>query len=184
MGLPTKGSRSITVGDTASYLGNPLPRYEVAFTNGFDFWRRRFRLQAMIDYRGDYKTYNNSERIRCLSRNNCAGLIYLGSSALDQARTAAGRDHPAKTVAGFIEDGDFIRFRELSLTFSASESWANRVLRGRSLGITGAVRNLGILWTKYTGVDPEAYGTTGDAPSSFQAFAPPRYVTLRLNLGL
>ena len=51
-------------------------------------------------------------------------------------------------------------------------------------GITGAVRNLGILWTKYSGVDPEAYGTTGDAPSSFQAFAPPRYVTLRLNLGL
>ena len=174
----------ITVGDTAAYLGAALPRYEVALTNGFDFWQRRFRLQALIDYKGDYKTYNNSERIRCLSRNNCAGLLYIGSSELDQARTAAGRDHPSKTVAGFIEDGDFIRFRELSLTFSAPESWVNRYVRGRSLSITGAVRNLGILWTKYTGVDPEAYGTTGDAPSSFQAFAPPRYVTLRLNLGL
>jgi hypothetical protein len=173
----------ITVGDTATYLGNPLPVYEVAVTNGFDFWQRRFRLQAMVDYKGDYKTYNNSERIRCLSRNNCAGLIYRGSSELDQARVAAGRDHPAKTVAGFIEDGDFIRFRELSLTFNAPERWANRYFRGRSLSVTGAMRNIGILWTKYTGVDPEAYGTTGDAPSSFQAFAPPRYMTLRLNLG-
>jgi TonB-linked SusC/RagA family outer membrane protein len=177
-------SSDIVVGDTAAYLGNPLPKYEVAFTNGFDFWQRRFRLSAMIDYKGDFKTYNNSERIRCLSRNNCAGYIYLSSSDFDQARVAAGRDHPAKTVAGFIEDGDFIRFRELSLTFNAPERWANRYFRGRSLAITGAVRNLGVLWTKYTGVDPEAYGTTGDAPSSFQAFAPPRYVTLRLNLGL
>jgi outer membrane receptor protein involved in Fe transport len=174
----------ITVGDTTAYLGSPLPLYEVALTNGFDFWHRRFRLQAMIDYKGDYKVYNNSERIRCLSRNNCAGLIYIGSSELDQARTAAGRDHPAKTVAGFMEPGDFIRFRELSLTFNAPERWASRYIRGRSLSLTGAVRNLGVLWTKYTGVDPEAFGTTGDAPSSFQAFAPPRYVTLRLNLGL
>jgi TonB-linked SusC/RagA family outer membrane protein len=173
----------ITVGDTAAYLGNPLPRYEAAVTNGFDFWQRRFRLSTMIDYKGDYKTYNNSERIRCLSRNNCAGLIYRGSSAFEQARTAAGRDHPAKTVAGFIEDGDFIRWRELSLTFNAPDRWANRYFRGRSLAITGAMRNLGIIWTKYSGVDPEAYGTTGDAPSSFQAFAPPRYLTLRLDLG-
>ena len=37
------------------------------------------------------------------------------------------------------------------------------------------MRNLGILWTKYAGVDPEAFGTTGDAPSEFQAFAPPTY---------
>jgi TonB-linked SusC/RagA family outer membrane protein len=173
----------ITVGDTSTYLGNPFPKYDVAMTNGFDFWHRRFRLSAMMDYKGDYKVYNNSERIRCLSRNNCAGYIYRGSSAFDQARTAAGRDNPAKTVAGFIEDGDFIRWRELSLSFNAPEQWANRYFRGRSLGITVGVRNLGILWTKYTGVDPEAFGTTGDAPSSFQAFAPPRYLTLRLDLG-
>jgi len=180
----TAANSEIIVGDTASYLGNPLPVYEVALTNGFDFLQHRFRLQAMVDYKGDYKTYNNSERIRCLSRNNCAGYIFRGSSEFDQARVAAGRDHPAKTVAGFIEDGDFIRFRELSLTFTAPERWASKYFRGRSLALTGAVRNLGILWTKYSGVDPEAYGTTGDAPSSFQAFAPPRYVTLRLNLGL
>jgi TonB-linked SusC/RagA family outer membrane protein len=173
----------ITVGDTVAYLGNPLPKYEVALSNGFDFWQRRFRLSAMVDYKGDFKTYNNSERIRCLSRFNCSGLIDPNSSEFNQARTVAGREHPSRTVAGFIEDGDFIRFRELSLTFNAPDRWANRYFRGRSLGITGAVRNLGILWTKYSGVDPEAYGTTGDAPSSFQAFAPPRYVTLRLNLG-
>ena len=79
-------------------------------------------------------------------------------------------------------------------TSSASASWtsrftapratrAARYLRGRSLSATLAARNLGMLWTKYTGVDPEAFGTTGDAPSEFQAFAPPTYYALRLSLG-
>ena len=173
----------ITVTDTAVYLGNPLPRYELSFTNGFDFLQRRLHLGAMIDYKGGFKMYNNTERIRCASRNNCAGLINPSSSLFEQARTAAVRDHPAKTVAGFIGDGDFIRFRELNLSFTAPEQWAARYLRGRSLSATLAARNLGILWTKYDGVDPEAFGTTGDAPSEFQAFPPTTYYTLRLSLG-
>jgi hypothetical protein len=49
--------------------------------------------------------------------------------------------------------------------------------------VTAAVRNVGILWTKFSGVDPEAFGTTGDAPSSFQAFGPPTYFTFRFTFG-
>ena len=137
----------------------------------------------MLDYKGKFKMYNNTERIRCLSRNNCSGLINPHATLFEQARTVAGRDHPAKTVAGFMEDGDFIRFRELNVSYSAPPSIVGRYLRGRTLTATGAVRNLGILWTKYTGVDPEAFGTTGDAPSEFQAFGPPTYFSLRLSLG-
>jgi hypothetical protein len=44
------------------------------------------------------------------------------------------------------------------------------------------MRNVGVLWTKYTGVDPEAFGTTGDAPSEFQAFGPPTYFAFRVNI--
>jgi hypothetical protein len=172
----------VFVSDTATYLGNPLPIYEVTTTNGFDLFHRLFRVSAMIDYKGDFQMYNNTERIRCASRNNCSGLINPNASFKDQARTVAVRDHPAKTVAGFIGDGDFIRFRELNVSFNAPQRWAT-VLRGRSLTATLAARNLGILWTKYDGVDPEAFGTTGDAPSEFQAFAPPTYYMLRLSLG-
>ena len=173
----------VFVSDTAVYLGNPLPRYELSLTNGFTFLQRRLRLGAMIDYKGGFKTYNNTERIRCASRNNCSGLINPNASLFEQARTVAVRDHPARTVAGFIGDGDFIRFRELNLSYTAPDRWAG-FLRGRSLSATLAARNLGILWTKYDGVDPEAFGTTGDAPSEFQAFAPTTYYVLRLSLGL
>ncbi len=173
----------VVVSDTNVYLGNPLPKYEVAMTQGFDLFNRRVRLSGMIDYKGGFKMYNNTERIRCASRNNCSGLINPQASLFEQARTVAVRDHPAKTVAGFIGDGDFVRFRELNVSATAPEGWAGHILRGRKLTATLAARNLGILWTKYDGVDPEAFGTTGDAPSEFQAFAPNTYYVLRLSLG-
>jgi TonB-linked SusC/RagA family outer membrane protein len=173
----------IVVDTTPTFLGYSTPRNELAVTNGFDFLRHRLRLSGMIDYKGGYKTYNNTERIRCASRNNCEGLISPNASLFEQARTVMVREHPTRSVGGFIEDGDFIRFREISLSYTASGDFAARYLRGHSLVASAAVRNVGILWTKYTGVDPEAFGTTGDSPSEFQAFGPPTYFAFRVNLG-
>jgi TonB-linked SusC/RagA family outer membrane protein len=171
----------IVVGDTATYHGRAMPKYEATFNSGLDFWQRRIRLSAMLDYKGGFLIYNNSERIRCASRNNCSGLLNPGASHFEQARTVMVRQ--TGSVAGYFEDGDFLRFREAALTFQAPDSWANRVLGSRSITATLAARNLGMLWTKYTGVDPEAYGTTIDQPSSFQAFAPQTFYSFRLSFG-
>jgi len=175
----------ITVTDTSVFIGYSVPRTEVALTSGFEFLSgRRLRLSGMIDYKGGHKVYNNTERIRCASRFNCSGLINPAASLEEQARVVMVREHPSRSVAGFFEDGDFLRFREVSLTYRLSESMAGRLFRGRGLTATASVRNIGILWTDYTGVDPEAFGTTGDAPSEFQAFAPPTYFSLRFNFGI
>ncbi|HEY0996724.1 MAG TPA: SusC/RagA family TonB-linked outer membrane protein, partial [Gemmatimonadaceae bacterium] len=173
----------ITVSDTAIFLGYSSPRYEASLTNGLDFLGRKLRLAAMLDYRGGHKVYNNTERIRCASRLNCSGLINPDASLFEQARTVMVREHPFRSTGAFIEDGDFLRFRELSLSYTPADDFARRLFRGRSVTATLAARNLGILWTKYSGVDPESFGTTGDAPSSFQAFGPVTYYTLRLTLG-
>ncbi|HZO20662.1 MAG TPA: SusC/RagA family TonB-linked outer membrane protein [Gemmatimonadaceae bacterium] len=173
----------IQVSDTAEFHGYSSPRREAALTNTFAFLQRRLRLAAMIDYKGGHLVYNNTERIRCASRFNCAALVDRNASLYEQARTVMVREHSSRSVAGFFEKGDFLRFRELALTFTPSEDWAARLFRGRSITATLAARNLGTIWTEYTGVDPEAFGTTGDAPSSFQAFGPPTYYSLRLTLG-
>lgn len=172
----------ITVSDTNVFLGNPLPRRELVMTQGFEFWKRRLRVSAQLDYKGGFQVYNNTERIRCASRNNCQAMFDRNAPLFDQARNVLVREHPSRSVAGFIEDGDFLRFRELALNATLPTEWA-RALRSRSLGVTAAVRNVGILWTKFSGVDPEAFGTTGDAPSSFQAFGPPTYFTFRFTFG-
>ncbi|MDQ8155616.1 MAG: SusC/RagA family TonB-linked outer membrane protein [Gemmatimonadota bacterium] len=173
----------IAVTDTSVFLGNPLPKYEFVMTQGVEFWKRRIRVAAQLDYKGGFKIYNNTERIRCASRNNCEALFDKRASLEDQARVIMVREHPSRSVAGFIEDGDFIRFRELSVNANLPNTWA-RSLRAKSMSATAAVRNLGVLWTKYGGLDPEAFGTTGDAPSSFQAFGPPTYVTFRFTFGV
>ena len=166
-----------------SYFGPSQPTLELALSSGIDLFDRRLRLSAMTDYKGGHLNYNNTERIRCASRNNCAGLISKNASDRDKARTTMVREHASRSVGGFFEEADFIRLREVSLSYTAPQAFAGRYLKSRSLVLTGAVRNLGTIWTKYTGTDPESFGTTGNAPSEFQAFAPPTYLSFRLNLG-
>lgn len=173
----------ITVTDTAVFIGYPLPKYEATFQNGFDLFDRKIRVGALIDYKGGHKMYNNTERIRCASRLNCSGLINPNASLFEQARTVLVREHASRSTGEFIEDGDFIRFRELNFTLQGPTRWASKFMGGRTVSATFAVRNLGVLWTKYKGVDPEAIATTGDAPSEFQAFPPPTYYSLRLTFG-
>lgn len=173
----------IVVSDTAEFHGYSIPKREISLSSGFEFWRGQLRLGGMVDYKGGHLVYNNTDRIRCASRNNCEGLISPGASLFEQARTVMVRQHPSRSVAGFFEEGDFVRFRELALTLDAPQQWLN-IFGGRSVTATLAARNLGILWTKYTGVDPEAFGTTGDSPSSFQPFAPPTYYTFRISFGI
>ena len=172
----------ITVTDTNVFLGQPLPKRELAISNSWDLFQRKLRIQALVDYKGGHLVYNNTERIRCASRFNCSGLLNPESSLFEQARTVMVREHPSRSVAGFFEKGDFWRFREVSLSYSPSTDFAGRIFRAKNLTLSAAMRNVGILWTKYTGVDPEAFGTTGDAPSEFQAFGPPTYFSFRLNL--
>jgi len=52
-----------------------------------------------------------------------------------------------------IKQADFVRWRELSLTYNVPSRFVER-FGGRQLSFTLSGRNLA-LWTKYDGVDPE-----------------------------
>jgi hypothetical protein len=140
------------------------------------------RLQAVLDHKGGNKLYNNTERIRCQSFNNCADLVLRGTSLEDQARVIALRyKSPTNTLAGFFQKADFTRLREASITYNAPDRYA-AMLRGRSLSVTLSGRNLA-LWTKYKGVDPEASYGNGNLPLDFLTQPPLTYYTLRLRVG-
>jgi TonB-linked SusC/RagA family outer membrane protein len=171
----------ITVEDSATFVGYSIPKYEATLTNGFDLFNRALRIQALVDYKGGHHLYNNTERFKCIDAGNCRGRVDPSASLMEQARFIAGGVHPARTLYGFMEKADFVRFRELSLTYNAPDGWAQRFARVRGLGATLAARNLS-LFTDYTGMDPESsYGQT-DLPSDFLTLPPPSYVTFRLNV--
>lgn len=54
----------------------------------------------------------------------------------------------------FIEDGSFVKLREIAVGYTFDQPWVNRYLGLTSLDVRLAGRNLKT-WTDYTGIDPE-----------------------------
>ena len=171
--------------DTAfSFRGYSAPRKFLALTSGFDLFKRKLRLTALTDWRGGNRYYNNTERIRCVSRQNCNGRMNPAASFEEQAMVVATLNDPSATLDGFFQPGEFVKLREVSAQLTLPQTMA-ATLRARSANLTFSVRNVA-KWTKYRGVDPEADFTAtsgGDIPQDFQSFGAPTYFLLRLTLG-
>src|SRR5438128_478448 len=176
-------ANEIRVADSATFVGYSQPRWEVSMTHSVDLLNRRLQLSALFDLKAGYKLLNGTERIRCQSRLNCRGLIDPSAPLWEQARVVALRETGTTTQYGYMERADFLRLRELALTYVLPQSWA-QAARARTLSVTLAGRNLK-KWTSYTGLDPESNyfsGSTG-VVSDFQTLPPPTYWTFRVNVG-
>ncbi len=174
----------VFVGDSVVFRGYTQPRNTLTLTTGIDLFNRRLRIQSLLDSRGGALHYNNTERIRCVSRQNCNGLMNPNASFEEQAMVVATRDHPSRTLDGFFQPGAFTRLREVNAQFTLPTSWANRLAGSRGVTLVFSARNIAF-WTKYRGIDPESEfnATTGsDAPSEFQTVAPPSYFIFRVNI--
>ena len=175
----------VFVDSVASFIGYNQPRHNVALTSGIELLNRRLRIQALVDFRGGHHWYNNTERIRCTSRQNCNGLMNPNSSFEEQAMVVASRDHPTRSIAGYIQKGDYLRFRELAITYSMPSAVLNRLGRLSALSLNLSARNIAH-WTAYRGVDPEtdrSAGSANDTPDEFQTLGPPSYLIFRVNVG-
>jgi TonB-linked SusC/RagA family outer membrane protein len=56
--------------------------------------------------------------------------------------------------AAYMQDGGYVKIRELSLAYTIDQPWVSRSLGFRSIELRVAGRNL-TSWNNYTGVDPE-----------------------------
>jgi TonB-linked SusC/RagA family outer membrane protein len=192
-------TNEVFVGDSSIFRGYSSPRYLVSLQPGIDLFGHRLRIASLFDYKGGYKWYNNTERIRCVSRQNCLGLmggdvvngkVVPRASLEEQAMVVATRDDPSKTLDGFFQPASFVRWREFTATLNLPDTWAGRYLHSRSASLNFAARNLH-LWTKYRGIDPEIDRLAGTDPvnganapgEEFQTLGLPTYFTVRFNLG-
>jgi hypothetical protein len=166
------------------FRGYAEPRYLTSLTSGIDLFKHRLRIQNLFDWRGGNVWYNNTERIRCVSRQNCNGLMNPKASFEEQAMVQATLTDPSKTLDGFLQPGAFVKWREASITAQLPERLLSRT-RARNASLVFSARNLKT-WTKYRGTSPESdfgVGEGGDSPSEFQTFAQPTFFIFRLNLG-
>jgi TonB-linked SusC/RagA family outer membrane protein len=172
----------IFVGDTTVYVGPPLPPGEFTAYNTIDLFNRKLRIQGLVDAKVGGYQLNGNERIRCQSRNNCQGQFDPRAPLDVQAAAVAVRQTPSLTQYGYVQKTDFLRFRELSVTYTVPDAWAHYFAASR-VSLTASGRNLGMI-TKYKGIDPESgyFGTNIGVVSDFQTAPPATYFTFRLNV--
>lgn len=168
----------VTLGDTAVYMGNPLPKREFQFQPAVTLFKN-VRVQALLSHRGGYKTLNNTDRFRCAFAQNCRAINDPTAPLADQAAAIAAL---LTTDAGYIQDASFTRLREVSVTLAAPKRWA-AMAKAETMSLTLAGRNLAT-WTNYVGLDPEVTSTPNQnfSTSDFLTLPPVRYLTARVNL--
>ncbi|HEX2076532.1 MAG TPA: SusC/RagA family TonB-linked outer membrane protein [Longimicrobium sp.] len=151
--------------DTASYLGTPTPTREIGWGNTLTLGR--VSLFAQLDYKGGHSVFNYKEYDRCRLRGNCEVAndprVVAPASAADSAfaRDASrfmGRGILNGVIVSYVEpyveDADFLKLRDVSLSFSIPERLVARTgASGATLTLAG--HNVATLWTKYSGIDPE-----------------------------
>jgi hypothetical protein len=131
-----------------------------------------------VDGRFGNKLFNSTEQFRC-GVGNCKGRNDPTASLEEQAAAVA---NIKGTQAGFMEDADFVKLRELSLTYDVPSRVSSKI-GASTLSVTIAGRNLAT-WTKYTGLDPELSeaGQNNFTTADFLTQPPVRYWILRANV--
>jgi len=83
-----------------------------------------------------------------------------------------------------IEDGSFVKLREIGITYSAQQRWVKTLTGFSSADIRVAGRNLKT-WTRYTGMDPEAnIGGSEFLTQGLDYFISPQVRSLVLSISL
>ncbi|MEO7367332.1 MAG: SusC/RagA family TonB-linked outer membrane protein [Gemmatimonadaceae bacterium] len=167
----------IKVADTAEYLGNPLPTREYSVSPTVTFFKM-LKISALFDHKGGYKLFDNTRRFHC-SFGTCQESFDKTQPLADQAARIAIN---LGTDAGYIENAQFTKLRELSFTIIAPDRIAHGV-GVQNLDFTVAGRNLKT-WTDYKGFDPEINSTPASnfTTQEFLTLPPSRTWTARFNV--
>jgi hypothetical protein len=167
------------------FYGPSYPKTQLTTTARVSFLDNHLSVSAQFDYRGGFRLVDYEQWTSCFYQS-CRAANVRGTSLAEQASAVA--NETGNIVWGpLTEDGSFIRFRELSITYSLPAVFTHSIVHVRTASVTLSGRNLA-LWTKFTGVDPEtngSFGTTSFGPLSSTGGLPPaQYWLIRINLGI
>lgn len=163
---------------TMAVVGDPNPKWLGSFLNEMTI-ATNFHVRALLDGSFGNDVLNFTRRT----------MDTFGTSAAT-ARELLPAGDPNKLPTGFlrsqrfyfgkyVEDGSYVKLREISLTYNLPSSFAQSV-RASSAALTVSGRNLHT-WTKYSGYDPEMnlFGQlTVERGNDFGTYPIPRMYTV------
>lgn len=149
--------------DDRVIIGSPHPVCVGGF--GTSLVYKNISLEAYFSYSFGNKIINAQRR----SRNEMANISNLETDALRRWRKEGDVTDFPKLVAGdpmenfrcssfCIEDGSYVRMKDISLNYSLPESVCQKI-KMRQFTISISASNL-LTWTNYSGYDPEVNTST------------------------
>ncbi len=84
----------------------------------------------------------------------------------------------------FVFSSDFIKLRNITLTYDLSRFMSNKVKFVKGLTISAYCRNAALLMKKIPTVDPEAFASSGDSRLGYEQHTEPTTRTFGLNLNV
>jgi hypothetical protein len=161
---------------TTVQLGNTAPDFRMGFVN--DFTYRGINLSVVLDYQQGGDIINLTRYLY----DDAGTSSDFGSEAY-LARVKAQADG---VMTPYIEDGSFVKLREISIGTNLPQRWiqgANLGVRDVRVALSG--RNLAT-WTDYSGLDPEV-GNLGSAAIrnnlDVAPYPPSRSIFLDISVG-
>ena len=167
------------------YLGNSLPKMQGGFS--FTLQYGNWRLISRFNFRWGNKIINTARMgLESMygTENQCSSVTYRWRKDGDVTqipRALYGTGYNYQVSSRFVEDGSFLRFNNLQLSYSVPKNKIKK-LGLNTLSAYVTMNNI-FCWTKYTGIDPEiASGTY--TPASDGATTPrSKSITASLSFG-
>lgn len=187
-GDATLGAASNLAGSDRVIIGNPIPTYFGGFTNTFNY--KGFGLEMLIRFQGGNDVYNLTKQEVLMSQgfvNNSVAILDRwtpSNTNTDVPKLYYGRDNQinlqGQANSRFLENGNFIRFQNVLLSYNFNKENLSRVTDGyiKNIRVFLQAQNLGII-TNYSGIDPENTSELGIENSAVPQL---RSYTLGLNI--
>ena len=178
-----KESKEVQIATDQEKIGDVTPDFTMSFFNDITF-AKKLTFSVQVDWTKGGDIYNGTKQRMYFNRTHgdLDNPVPV-SHNLPYVRYYTSLYNVAQATSYFVEDGSYVRVRNVSLSYDMTDILKDSFIKG--LTITASVRNL-ITFTNYSGLDPEAVGTTLNSPLyrgvDLYTFPNMRTVTMALNI--
>jgi len=178
------GDTAITSADR-TIIGNAQPKYTGGLSNRFTF--RNFELSLFLQWSVGNKIYNINRSLLTAAGGKANQLADVRNGGPGIPAPKIGNTFESRESNLFVEDGSYLRGKNLRLSYSVPASWlrAMHVQSMSRLELYVSAQNFFTI-TKYTGYDPEIseYANTNLAQGiDFGTYPQVRQVTFGFTAG-
>jgi len=128
------------------------PRFTMSFINSVDF--RGFSLNALLDWRSGGAVSNMTQSLWDEGQNSWDYDQPSPDPAMTLGQWRYAQWNSGQNAGVYIQDGSFVKLREITLAYTLPASVLTRLPGARSGQLVIGGRNL-ITWTDYWSFDPE-----------------------------